>query len=446
MIVPSNKLLYGVAGALPLTLLPAVFAAGQAPFAGLEAAAFLAMAAVSALAALDAALALGGSRRPRISLPPVVRLAKDSPGFIPVLVGCDDPSLRRIKVGLPLPPPVRSGRDEMEIILPGDGRDGRALWPCHPRARGSFVLNRCFFERASPLGLWLTRGSAPSHTELRVYPGLAGERKRLAAVFLNRGNYGLRAQRMVGQGREFEKLRDYMPGDSFDDINWKATAKRGRPITKLYQIERTQEIYVLLDSSRLSARSVEIEPVLERYLASALTLGLVAERQGDRFGLVTFDSRVRRFIRAAGGRAHYDVCRDALYTVAPRIVTPNYDELAAFVRMRLRRRALLIVLTDLGDPMLAESFLRSVELIRRQHLILVFMIRRPGARELFSGADAAGVDSLYGKLAGHIVWQDLRGLEKNLQRHGIGFALVDQEKLSAQMVCQYMNIKTRQAL
>ena len=94
----------------------------------------------------------------------------------------------------------------------------------------------------------------PAQSEIRVYPNLFTERRNLAALFLHRGAFGLHAQRQVGKGREFEKLREYMPGDSFDEIHWKATAKRGRPITKVFQIERTQEVYVVIDASRLSAR------------------------------------------------------------------------------------------------------------------------------------------------------------------------------------------------
>src|SRR5207247_10489432 len=86
------------------------------------------------------------------------------------------------------------------------------------------------------------------------YPNLFTERKSLAALFLHRGSFGLHAQRQVGKGREFEQLREYIPGDGFDEVHWKATAKRGRPITKIFQVERTQEVYVVIDASRLSAR------------------------------------------------------------------------------------------------------------------------------------------------------------------------------------------------
>src|SRR5439155_5760719 len=101
------------------------------------------------------------------------------------------------------------------------------------------------------------RKSVPTQSEIRVYPNLLRERRDLAALFLHRGAFGLHAERQVGKGREFEKLREYVPGDGYDEIHWKATAKRGRPITKVFQIERTQEVYVVIDASRLSARPVE---------------------------------------------------------------------------------------------------------------------------------------------------------------------------------------------
>src|SRR5690606_8645271 len=101
--------------------------------------------------------------------------------------------------------------------------------------------------------LWAVRGSSACEIELRVYPDLSKERKTVAAFFLNRGMFGLHAHRMVGRGREFERLREYMPGDSYDEIHWKATARRGTPITKVFQVERTQEVYVVIDASRLTS-------------------------------------------------------------------------------------------------------------------------------------------------------------------------------------------------
>ena len=238
-----------------------------------------------------------------------------------------------------------------------------------------------------------------------------------------------------------------MPGDSYDEIHWKATAKRGRPITKVFQIERTQEVYVVIDASRLSAREVEgrrsgVEgrgqpdsfqpptldtgpstPALERFVTAALVLGLAAEQQGDLFGVLTFTDKVQTFVRAKNGSAHYSACRDALYTLQPQIVTPDYDEVCAFIRLHLRRRALLVFLTSLDDPALAESFVRNMDLIRRQHLVLVNMLPPPGVAPLFTNPDLAAADELYQHLGGHLLWHNLRELEKVLHRRGVHFSL-----------------------
>jgi uncharacterized protein (DUF58 family) len=112
----------------------------------------------------------------------------------------------------------------------------------------------------------------------------------------------------------------------------------------------------------------------------------------------------------------------------------------------LRRRALIVFLTDLDDPVLAESFVRNIELIRRQHLVLVNMIRQPAARPLFSDPNVASVDDVYRELGGHLRWQKLRQLEKTLQRRGVQFSLVENERLSADLVSQYMAVKQRQLI
>jgi len=177
-----------------------------------------------------------------------------------------------------------------------------------------------------------------------------------------------------------------------------------------------------------------------------LVLGLAAEQQGDLFGLLTFTDKVDHFVRAKNGKAHYNNCREALYTLEPRIVTPDYDELCTFLRLRLRRRALLVFLTSLDDSLLAESFVRNIELIRRQHLVLVNMLQPPGATPLFTNPNLATMDELYQHLGGHLLCQKLRELEKILQRRGVRFSLLQDERLSAELVSQYLSVKKRQLL
>jgi uncharacterized protein (DUF58 family) len=186
--------------------------------------------------------------------------------------------------------------------------------------------------------------------------------------------------------------------------------------------------------------------VLERFVTAALVLGLAAEQQGDLFGLLTFTDKVEKFVRAKNGQSHYSACRDALYTLEPKIVTPDFDELCTFIRLRLRRRALLVFLTALDDPALAESFVRNLELIRRQHLVIVNMLQPPGATPLFTSPDVTATDDLYSQLGGHLRWHNLRELQKVLQRRGVRFSLLGNEQLSADLVSQYLSVKQRQLI
>jgi uncharacterized protein (DUF58 family) len=217
----------------------------------------------------------------------------------------------------------------------------------------------------------------------------------------------------------------------------------------VFQIERTQEVYVVLDASRLTGRPMSGSPndtIFERNVTAALLLALAAEKQGDLFGLIAFSDRVHSFVRARNGKAHYAACRDALYTVHPRLVTPDFDEVCTLLRLRLRRRALVIFLTELDDPVLAESFLRNVNLIRRQHLVLTGMVRPPAAHPLFEGAGIGGLNDVYESLAGHLQWNKLREFGRVLQRQGVRFSLFNPETLGIELASAYIDIKHRQIL
>ena len=336
-----------------------------------------------------------------MQLPAVARFSKDRAGAIEIQIRNERQKPRQLRLGLPLPREFSAPQEDLSVLLPGGALQSRAAWPCTPLRRGRYPLGQCHLETASALGFWAVRAAVPAACELRVYPNLLLERNACAAVFLNRRALGAHAQRQIGKGRDFEQLRDYISGDNYEDIHWKATAKRGHPVTKIFQIERTQEIYVVADASRLSAR---LAPggvtVLERFITAGLVLGVAAQQQGDLFGLITFSDRMENFVRAKNGRAHYNLCRDAIYALHPRAATPDFDELATFIRLRLRRRALMVILTSLDDPVLAESFVRAMGLICRQHVILVNMMPPPEVGPMFSGPPAAGLDDLYQQLGG----------------------------------------------
>jgi len=467
MIVPTPRLLIWTG----LVLVPAATLATALPEAG-TVPALLGVCWI-ALAAFDALKGRRAVQGIEVEAPPVVRLTARREGAIGLRIRGDSARGRRLRLAPELPPELlpAAGEGWVADVPPGSGSTDLPVL-CTPTRRGSYRLEGCHVEAVSPLALWFVRSRAPMSSEVRVYPNLAEERKRLGALFLNRGGFGVHAQRQVGHGREFEKLREYVPGDSYEDIHWKATARRGRPVTKVFQVERTQEVYVIVDASRLSTRRLRPDrddrpdvgsptkptagrerteishapTVLERFITAALVLGLAAERQGDLFGVGAFSDGVVRFLRAKGGKAHYGACRDALYALEPRDVAPDFDEVFARIGVSLRRRALLVFLTSLDDPALAESFARNVEVVGRRHLVLVNALCPPGTRPLFSDPRVRTADELYDQLAGHMRWADLAGVKRTLESKGVGFSLLENERLTNDIVTQYLNVKQRQLL
>jgi uncharacterized protein (DUF58 family) len=449
MTAPSSRLLFWAAWlVLPLGIISA-----SAPGLTLACLAVLLLAVLIGLA--DLAL---GLRRPlglEIRFPEVIRFARMRPAVLAASL-VQDASIRRarrLRIGIIVPAELGVEAPVLSIALPSGPGQFTAHWDCTPLERGRFRVEHARVETPSPLGLWSLRYPLAVQTEVRVYPNLIPERNRMAAMFLNREGAGIHAQRQVGKGREFEQLRDYLPGDSYEDIHWKATARRGHPVTKMFQIERTQEVYVVVDSSRLSARNIpsnetggEPEPQLEHLLRAALLLGLVAEKQGDFFGLATFSDRVHTFIRASKGRGHFAQCREALCTLKPRLVNPDFEEMCTFLRLRLRRRALVVFLTNLDDPVLAESLTRNLDLLSNRHLVLVDMITGAHVQPIFSRGAVSSLDELYGHLGGHLQWQNLRETQRALHRRGVDMHLTGHENLCGDLVNQYVSVKQRQLL
>jgi len=429
--IPSARMIWVVAA----VGFPAAVAA-LAPEARLAAGVCLFLLAV--IVGGDALMRDRALRGIRVELPELVRMFKERPAEIVVRV--HNSSATRIRVGVMVPEGIAAEFEETDVELPAKISEFTWKWTAH--RRGLYRVDAVYLEAVSPWGMWQVRRKDPVAMEVRVYPNL---RRNDDLKALRQGVSGVHAMRQVGRGREFEKLREYLPGDGFDEIHWKATARRGRPITKVFQVERTQEVYVVIDGSRLSARAAGEESTLERQIAASLIVGAAAEKRGDLFGLAAFSDTVDAFVRARNGKAHYAACRDAIYQLHPKAVTPDFDEIATFLRLRLRRRAMVLFLTSLDDPVLAENFARATKLLARRHLVLAGMLRPPAAHRLFE-QDVETADDVYRGLAGHIAWRRLKELEASLARQGVRLSVMEPEGFSSALIGIYDSVKQRQLL
>ena len=452
MLVPSSRLLFIVAViGIPLFTLLGLAEAPMVVIAGLALLLLMVL-------ALDAPSAPTLIRLVRLELDAVVRTTKGRETEIVGVLVNPKARIREMRIGLPFPKELECADAVQTLKLRTDAERNRVTWKLRALERGNFLIAKCHIEGSSTLGLWNARRAVKCAIELRVYPDLSREKNVLAPLFFRRGAMGMHQVRQIGKGREFEQLRAYAPGDSYEDIYWKGTAKRRFPVTKMFQLERTQEVYVVLDASRRSARALDdlsgeaaagiiAKTQLERFIQAALVLALAAEQQTDRFGLIIFSDQVHRIIPANGGRSHYDTIRDSLYSLQPKVVSPDYEDVLIHIGNRLRQRALLIFLTDLGEPWLAESFVEGISLISRKHVVLTHMLGQPEIRPLFAKDDAvADVDELYGRLAGQLLWNDFQETTRLLKQRGVHLTSSLQENLVADVVSEYLKIKKRQLI
>lgn len=357
-----------------------------------------------------------------------------------------------MRIGIPFPAPIEAEAEEQTFTLPAEARNYTTIWRIHAPSRGYFHVDSIHWQVCSRWGLWLMQGRCDVDLPIRVHPNLRREKKTLANLLMNRGTAGMKLQKAIGQGRDYDQIRDYEQGDALLDIHWKATARRNSLMSKTYQVERTQHVYVLIDHSRLSARTVQTTPgasretVLERFITATNIMAMASARQGDLIGMVTFSRYPTHFIRCGSGPAQLKAIQNSIYNLQPENVAPDFDELLTFCRLHIRHRSLLIILTDLSDPAAFESFYRRVHSISRRHLVLVNMLSMAGVRPLFSHPSPAGGIDVCEHLAGHLIWKDLHNHKHLLARKRVTLQLIESEHLAVEMVNHYINIKRRQLI
>lgn len=443
MIVPSTRSLrLGVLILLPFSVVAVTASESSALSLGL-------LCVFIGVWVLDAALTIGRSKLFEVSVPDVVRLTRRQKGTIPLELISEELSRNSMRVGFALPEDMDIVSETVRIEA-SEQTTRTALFECTPMERGETPLTEVYVALPSPLGLWSQQIKKPIRTLLRVYPDVSRERKHAAALFLKHRRLGPRAMRMVGKGREFEKLRDYQPGDSYEDIHWKATARRNSPVTKLYQIEQTQKVLLCLDHGRLSGRLLpddrEIleETILEKMLQAGLLLGGAAQGQGDYLGVLSFAERITKFVPPGQGVAHYQACREALFDIESRSTATDFYELSRFIQTRQRKRSLIVLLTCLDDPVGSEQCAKALQPLAKRHVVLVVNMKPDVARPVFSGVEPMSEEHVYREISGHHMWQTLRQVERDLQQHGVQVRQTGRSEMTPTLINAYMEIKQRQ--
>jgi uncharacterized protein (DUF58 family) len=244
-----------------------------------------------------------------------------------------------------------------------------------PPKRGRFEFGLIAVRFLSHWRLVWKQTRAGNSMTVKVYPNMRRAREaELKALGARSFVAARRKSQWRGEGRDFESLRDYVRGDEMRHISWTATARRGKLVTRQYQMERDQTILIALDAGRLMTARIENETKLDSAVHAALALMSAAARAGDNAGLLVFGRRIQAFLPPKRGAEHLDAALEALHAVEPEMIEPSYSRAFEFVAANSRRRSLVVVITDLVDEEGSRELLSSLKLLRPRHLPLVVTI------------------------------------------------------------------------
>jgi uncharacterized protein (DUF58 family) len=312
------------------------------------------------------------------------------------------------------------------------------------RERGEFVLGPIVLRLNGPLGLVDRTLRYRPDDRITVIPSIAALRRyELRALPMRLREAGLRVLRRRGEGTSFAGLRDYATGDDPRHIDWKATARRRRLISREYSIEQGQTVMLLVDAGRLMTQLAGPLPRFEYALSSALVLANVAARAGDHVGLLVFDDEVRTYIPPTRGNAAVRLIRDALVPIQPTMVEPDYAAAFRTLASRLSRRSLLVMYTDVIDVRSSRSLLALTTRGARVHLPVVVALRNDALVAAATPAGATTTDALYESAAAEELLSARDEALERMRRAGVSVLDVKPQAMTAAAITRYLEIKGR---
>ena len=320
------------------------------------------------------------------------------------------------------------------------GQHSQAGYRLRPLKRGHFTFEHCEINLPSPLGLWSGKRLPKVSDHTRVYPDFARlYGGQLLAVDNWLSQLGVRQRQRRGLGLEFHQLREFREGDSLRQIDWKATARQRTPIAREYQDERDQQIIFMLDCGR-RMRSHDGELAhFDHALNACLLLSYVALRQGDAVGLCTFASDQPRYLAPVKGTGQLNVLLNTVYDLNSTKRSADYQAAATQLLARQKRRALVILVTNLRDED-DEELLTAVNRLNKQHRVLVASLRE----DVLDSLRESPVQTLNEALTycGTVDYLNARAeCHERLNAHGVPVVDTRSNTLGAQLVTHYLSWK-----
>jgi len=354
------------------------------------------------------------------------------------------PLVLRVREEVPAPLEAISGL-ERRLTLPAGGALAEEVLYA-PVRRGKAAAGRLHLRLLGPLGLAWRQGKRSLPWQVVVYPSLRSAALRaLPGQAQRRREAGFRNLRRVGEGRMFESLREWVPGEETRSIDWKATARRGKLMARQYEDERRQHVMIVLDAGRLLTAEIEGRARLEAAIDAALELAHAAVAHDDNVGLLVFADTVLAYVPPGRGRRALRLVLDALAGVEGRLVEPDYPAAFAYLAARIRKRAFTVLLTDVIDRTASDAFVAQASTLRPRHLPLAVTLRDPGLARLATDRPA-DLGAAFERAAAEELLEAREEALGELRARGVLVLDVPPEGAARAVVEQYERLKRRAAI
>ncbi|HUJ63552.1 MAG TPA: DUF58 domain-containing protein [Kofleriaceae bacterium] len=313
-----------------------------------------------------------------------------------------------------------------------------------PRRRGEHALRAIHARWSGPLGLIERRVERPCGDKVGVVPNTGAVRAIALRMFADRNFLaGLKVERYLGDGTEFESLREYLPGLDHRAIDWKASARHRKLLCQEFRAERNHQVVLAVDAGQLMSEPVAGVPKLDHAINAAILLGWFCLRTGDRVGLLGFDAKVQSWIEPAGGLHAFARLQAMTAELDYKRVETNYTLTLAELSTRLRRRSLVVLFTDFLDTVTAELMIDNVTRLARRHLVLFVAINDPSL-ETRALARPRSLDVLHQAVVASDFARERSVVLERLRRAGAHCIDATPGQLTMTTVNRYLDIKRRE--
>jgi len=315
-----------------------------------------------------------------------------------------------------------------------------------PTKRGAYDFGFIRTYVSSPIGLITRRYNLGGASVLPVYPSFINlGQYELMAVSRYLSEFGIKKIRKVGQSSEFDQIKNYVGGDDIRTINWKATARKGSLMVNNYTDERSQNIYCIIDKSRVMRMPFEGLSLLDYAINASVALSKVAMLKEDKAGLITISETIGAIIPADRKSAQLGNIMNVLYNEKTRYLESNLEALYSAVRSVVKQRGLLMFFTNFESLSALQRQLPYLKKISKYHLLLVVFFENTELKSL-STAPAKDIEGIYHKTIAEKFIYEKKLMVKELNKHGILSILTPPQKLTINVINQYLALKAQQRI